>query len=49
VAAAALGREDIVRRFVVDGSTLAPEARVVRTEWLRIPPDGASHVRVALA
>jgi ankyrin repeat protein len=49
VAAAALGREDLVRRFVVDGSTLAPEARVVRTEWLRIALDGASHVGVALA
>jgi hypothetical protein len=49
VAAAALGREDLMRRFVVDGSTLAPEARVVRTEWLRIPPDGASHVGFALA
>jgi ankyrin repeat protein len=49
VAAAALGREDLVRRFVVDGATLSPEARVVRTEWLRIRPDGASHVGFALA
>ena len=49
VAAAALGREDLVRRFVVDGSTLSDDARSVRTEWLSLPPEPKAHLELALA
>jgi Ankyrin repeats (3 copies) len=37
VAAGALGRDDLVVRFIVDGPTLSGDARPVRTRWLSIP------------
>jgi len=46
--AAALGRQDLVKRFVVDAVTLAPDARLVDTRWLRVPRDPQAHIELAL-
>jgi hypothetical protein len=46
-AAAAVGREDLVRRLVVDATTLSPDARPVETEWLRIPADPKRQIEIA--
>jgi hypothetical protein len=48
VAAAALGREDLIRRFVVDCTTLAPDAAFVETRWMRVPRDAKAHIDMAL-
>jgi hypothetical protein len=48
LAAAALGREDLVRRFVVDAVTLAPSARFMGTGWLRVPSDPKTQIGLAL-
>ena len=48
VAAAALGDVELVRRFVIDGSTLSPEARFVETEWLKVERNARAHLGLAL-
>ncbi len=48
VAAAGLGREDLVRRFVIDRETLSPEVRAFETRWLRTPMDPKAHIEMAL-
>jgi ankyrin repeat protein len=48
VAAAALGQADLVRRLVVDATTLAPDAAFVQTRWMRVPRDAQAHIDMAL-
>lgn len=47
VSAAALGREDLVRSFVIDSVTLAPGVRAFDTRWLRTPPEPKAHIEMA--
>lgn len=47
VAAAGVGREDLVRRFVIDRDTLAPEVRGFETRWFRTPPEPRAHIELA--
>lgn len=47
VAAAALGREDLVRRFVVNEVTLAPDVASFETRWLRVPRSPKAHIEMA--
>ena len=49
VAAAALGRLDLVRRFVVDKQTLAFGVPFVAPAWRRLPNDSRTHIELALA
>ena len=37
-----------MKRFVVDAVTLAPDARLVDTRWLRVPRDPQAHIELAL-
>jgi ankyrin repeat protein len=48
VAAAGLGREDLVRRFVIDRDTLSPDVQYFETRWLRTPREPAAHLEMAL-
>ncbi len=47
IAAAALGRVDLVRGFVRDQNTLGPGQPVMAPLWLRMPPDAQAHIEFA--
>lgn len=47
VAAAGVGREDLVRRFVIDRETLAAEVRYFETRWFRTPREPRAHIELA--
>jgi ankyrin repeat protein len=49
VAAASVGREDLVKRFVVDRHTLSPDARFFETRWFATPRDPKAHIEMAFA
>jgi hypothetical protein len=49
VTAAALGRLDLVRRFVVDKNTVAPGVPLIAPRWRNLPADPTLHVELALA
>jgi hypothetical protein len=49
VTAAALGRLDLVRRFVVDKNTLAPGVPLIAPRWRNLPVDPTLHIELALA
>jgi hypothetical protein len=48
VTASALGRLDLVRRFVVDKSTLAAGVPLVAPRWRKLPDDPTTHIELAL-
>ena len=48
IAAAALGRVDLVDRMLVDGSTLAPGISLVGPVWFRLPLEPTAHIELAL-
>jgi hypothetical protein len=48
IAAAALGRTDLIERFVDDGGALKPGARLPDVPWPKLPPDPAIHLAYAL-
>lgn len=48
VAAAGVGRADLVRDFVVDGRTLRPDVRLAAPRWWRLPNDPKKHIELAL-
>lgn len=47
VAAAGVGREDLVRRFVIDRETLATEPRYFETRWFQTPREPRAHIELA--
>lgn len=47
VAAAALGRADLVRSFIVDERTLKPDVPFVAPRWWRLPNDAKAHIELA--
>ncbi|HSA55070.1 MAG TPA: ankyrin repeat domain-containing protein [Gemmatimonadaceae bacterium] len=47
VAAAGVGREDLVRRFVIDRETLASDVRFFETRWFRTPREPRAHIEMA--
>ncbi|HEV8449011.1 MAG TPA: ankyrin repeat domain-containing protein [Gemmatimonadaceae bacterium] len=49
VTAAALGRIDLIRRFVVDKSSVAPGVPLVAPRWRKLPDDPTAHIELALA
>jgi hypothetical protein len=49
VAAAGVGREDLVRRFVIDRATLSPEVRGFETRWFQTPREPGAHIEMAFA
>ena len=49
VTAAALGRLDLVQRFVIDNRTLAPGVPLVAPRWRTLPADPTVHLELALA
>ncbi len=49
VAAASVGREDLVRRYVVDRVTLSPDVRYFETQWFSTPRDPKAHIEMAFA
>jgi ankyrin repeat protein len=49
VTAAALGRLDLVRRFVVDKNTVAPGVPLIAPRWRNLPADPTLHIELALA
>jgi ankyrin repeat protein len=49
VAAAAIGRIDLVERFVIDGATLRSGVPLVAPAWFRLPTDPVVHIELALA
>jgi hypothetical protein len=49
VTAAALGRLDLVRRFVVDKNTPAPGVPLIAPRWRNLPVDPTLHIELALA
>ena len=48
VAAAALGRLDLIDRFVVDGTTLHPDVALVNVGWIHIAPTAKANLDLAL-
>src|SRR5262249_16638135 len=46
--AAALGRLNLVRQFVVDANPRSPDARVVVPPWFDMPRDARSQIALAL-
>jgi ankyrin repeat protein len=46
--AAAMGREDLVRRFVLDRATLAPGVPRIAPPWRDLPSEAAAHIELAL-
>jgi ankyrin repeat protein len=48
VTAAALGRLDLVRRFVLDKRALAPGVPLVAPRWRNLPDDPTQHIELAL-
>lgn len=49
VSAASVGREDLVKQYVVDRATLAPEVRHFTTRWFSTPTDPRLHIEMAFA
>ena len=49
VTAAALGGIDLIRRFVVDKSSVAPGVPLVAPRWRKLPDDPTAHIELALA
>ncbi len=49
VTAAALGRLDLVRRFVVDKNTVAAGVPLIGPRWRNLPADPTTHIELALA
>lgn len=49
VTAAALGRLDLVREFVVDAKTLKPSVPLLGPPWRRLPAVAQEHIELALA
>jgi ankyrin repeat protein len=47
VGAAALGRLDLVKRFVIDRTTLAPGVPFVAPHWRNLPNDAKTHIQLA--
>ena len=47
IAAAALGRADLVRSFVIDLGTLRSDVLLVAPQWMRIPNDPKAHIELA--
>jgi len=48
IAAAALGRTDLVDAFIADDGTLRPEVRLAQVRWPRLPRDPRVHLGYAL-
>jgi ankyrin repeat protein len=48
VAAAALGRLDLVQSFVIDARTLRGEVKRVAASWVQLPHDAKQHIELAL-
>ena len=48
LAAAALGRTDLVRRYVIDGKTLAADVPLVVPPWFDLAHSARRHIEVAL-
>jgi hypothetical protein len=49
VAAACVGRLDVVKRMVIDRQTLSPEVRIHDTVWFKLPADAKTHIEWAAA
>jgi len=49
VTAAALGRLDLVRRFIVDKNAVAPGVPLIAPRWRQLPADPTAHIQLALA
>src|SRR5262249_19097549 len=49
VTAAALGRVDLLRRFVIDRDTVAPGVPLVAPAWRKLPNEAKPHIELALA
>jgi hypothetical protein len=49
VSAAALGRVDLLARFVEDGGKLRPDVPLADVKWPKLPPDPKVHLAYALA
>ncbi|MEP6764053.1 MAG: ankyrin repeat domain-containing protein, partial [Gemmatimonadaceae bacterium] len=49
IAAAAVGRLDLINKFVIDRNTLAPEPEVIAPTWVKIPLDAKGRIEFALA
>ncbi|MGH7616705.1 MAG: ankyrin repeat domain-containing protein [Gemmatimonadaceae bacterium] len=49
VLAAALGRIDLVRHYVIDANTLAPNLPLIAPHWRHMPNDATVHLELALA
>ncbi len=49
ITAAALGRLDLVHRFVVDKNTVAPGVPLIAPRWRNLPADPTLHIELALA
>ena len=47
IAAASMGRADLVERFMIDGTTLAPGARLVGPVWFHLPPEPRAYIELA--
>ncbi|MEO5580496.1 MAG: ankyrin repeat domain-containing protein, partial [Gemmatimonadaceae bacterium] len=47
IAAAALGRVDLVSSFVIDARTLSPGVPLVAPRWLRLPNNPQAHIELA--
>jgi ankyrin repeat protein len=47
--AAALGRLNLVEKFVVDARTLAPNVPLLAPAWRNVPDDAEAHIKLALA
>jgi ankyrin repeat protein len=49
IAAAAMGRVDVVGRVMVNGATLAPGTRLVGPAWFHLPSNPVAHIELAFA
>lgn len=47
--AAALGRLDLVKQFVIDARTLAPNVPLLAPAWRNVPDEAEAHIKLALA
>jgi ankyrin repeat protein len=47
IAAAAMGRLDLIRSFVVDRQTLRPNVRLIGPAWFGLPNDPKTHIELA--
>ena len=47
IAAASMGRADLVERFMIDGTTLAPGARLVGPVWFHLSPEPRAYIELA--